>query len=195
MTAGALERKRRFAMGKCLFLKMSRVLLTLVGLFSLCEHSSPALAGTSKGAKKSAPAANPAPESTVQQQTILVKELDKLPTATLTELAPGEGARKSFSGPLLRDVVRLMGNPTATKVVVRSADGKQVEFARDDWTKYDIILATKIDGKPLKVQSQGPVRIVFPYEAQKMGDRQAFDGKWLGNVSELKFVEMTIRLP
>ncbi len=182
-------------MSKCLFLKMSQALVILLGILFMGENSSPVLAGGGKGVKKSAPAASPASESTVQQQTILVKELDKLPTATLTEQAPGESARKSFSGPLLRDVVRLMGNPTATKVVVKTADGKQVEFVRDDWTKYDIMLATKIDGKPLKVQTLGPVRIVFPYETQKIVDRQAFASKWIGNVFELKFVEMTVRLP
>jgi hypothetical protein len=86
---------------------------------------------------------------------------DKLPQSSVSTSTSWTEGVHVFKGPLLRDVLKTVG-----------AQGNDLEaFAIDDYmsripasdaTKYNVIVAETMDGKPLPTDKFGPLWIVYP---------------------------------
>ena len=86
---------------------------------------------------------------------------DKLPQTTVSTSTSWTDGVHVFKGPLLRDVLKTVG-----------AQGNDLEaFAIDDYmsripaadaTKYNVIVAETMDGKPLPTEKFGPLWIIYP---------------------------------
>lgn len=68
----------------------------------------------------------------------------------------------AFEGVLMRDILDLVeGHGKSVRGV--ALDDYIVDIPIDDFLKYDVILATRIDGKPMKVRENGPLWIIYPW--------------------------------
>ena len=70
----------------------------------------------------------------------------------------------TFSGPALATVLEAAG-ATGNAVQARAINDYMVKFTRDDLTEAAPIVATRIDGKPYGIRENGPLWIVYPYDA------------------------------
>jgi hypothetical protein len=88
--------------------------------------------------------------------------LERLPQETVITVTPWTDGQTTFSGPLARDLLKLVG-----------AAGKQVEavalndygvvIPTSDFEDYRVILALLINGKPMRIRDKGPLWVIYPW--------------------------------
>ena len=89
------------------------------------------------------------------------KSLPRHPTARRRSFTDGA---LEFSGPLARDVIDAVGVGDATVAVVTAANDCSIEIPIEELLKYDVILATSVDGKRLSLRDKGPIWIMYPLD-------------------------------
>jgi hypothetical protein len=91
--------------------------------------------------------------------------LEKLPQRSFTTATPWYPQPKTFTGPLLRDVLAAAGAKGALLRAVALNDYK-VEIPAADADAFDVIVAHLLDGKPMPVRDKGPLFIVYPFDSR-----------------------------
>lgn len=89
--------------------------------------------------------------------------LDALPQHSFITSTPWFKLPRKFSGPLLRDVLAAAGAHGTTLRAVALNDYK-VEIPADDAQRYKVLMATRLDDKPMPVREKGPLFIIYPYD-------------------------------
>jgi len=72
-------------------------------------------------------------------------------------------ARK-FTGPLLRDVLTLVGADGAT-LRLGALNDYRIDVPSDDMRRFNVVLARLIDDKPIAVREKGPLFIIYPFDS------------------------------
>lgn len=93
---------------------------------------------------------------------------------TSTEFTDGA---PEFSGPLARDVIASVGVGDATIAVMTAANDYAIEVPIDELMKYDVILATSVDGKRLSLRDKGPIWVMYPRDHHKELQDPMFNGR------------------
>jgi hypothetical protein len=89
--------------------------------------------------------------------------LEKLPQHSFTTLTPWYPQPRKFTGPLLRDVLALVGVRNGTLKAVALNDYR-VTIPAEDAQRYDMIVARLLDDKPMPVRDKGPLFIIYPFD-------------------------------
>jgi hypothetical protein len=91
--------------------------------------------------------------------------LEKMPQQSFTTMTPWDKLPIRFEGPLLRDV---LAAAKASGVTIKAAalNDYQSTIPLDDATKFDVILAHKMNGENIPVKTKGPLFIVYPYDSK-----------------------------
>jgi hypothetical protein len=89
--------------------------------------------------------------------------LEKLPQHSFTTLTPWYPQPRKFTGPLLRDVLALVGVRSGTLKAVALNDYR-VTIPVEDAQRYDIIVARLLDDKPMPVRDKGPLFVIYPFD-------------------------------
>jgi len=90
--------------------------------------------------------------------------LEKLPQHSFTTATPWYAQARTFTGPLLRDVLAAAGARGAVLRAVALNDYK-IEIPAADAEAFDVIVARLLDGKPMAVREKGPLFIVYPFDS------------------------------
>ena len=90
--------------------------------------------------------------------------LEKLPQRSFTTATPWYPQPRTFTGPLLRDVLAAAGAKGALLRAIALNDYK-VEIPAGDADRFDMIVAHRLDGKPMPVREKGPLFIVYPFDS------------------------------
>ncbi|MCP5281028.1 MAG: molybdopterin-dependent oxidoreductase [Rhodoferax sp.] len=91
--------------------------------------------------------------------------LEKLPQHTMTTQTPWEKTPTTFSGPLLRDVLAAAkASGTNLKAVALNDYKTSIPFS--DTQAFDMVLASRMNGKAIPVRTKGPLFIVYPYDTR-----------------------------
>jgi hypothetical protein len=91
--------------------------------------------------------------------------LEKLPQHTMTTQTPWEKTPTTFSGPLLRDVLAAARASGTTLKAVALNDYKTT-IPLSDTQAFDMVLASRMNGKAIPVRTKGPLFIVYPYDTR-----------------------------
>jgi hypothetical protein len=91
--------------------------------------------------------------------------LEKLPQHSFTTATPWFPEPKTFTGPLLRDVLAAAGARGASLRAVALNDYK-TEIPAGDADRYDMIVARLLDGKPMLTREKGPLFIIYPFDSK-----------------------------
>jgi hypothetical protein len=83
--------------------------------------------------------------------------LKRLSTTTFWPEDYGE-----FNGVLLRDVLKKVGIEDALEIKLIGKDGYIALIPREDWIKWDVILATRHEQRTMSIRTKGPLRIIYP---------------------------------
>jgi hypothetical protein len=114
-------------------------------------------------------------------------EFDALPQHTIATTTSWTQGVHKFTGPLMRDVMRLSGS-TSDKMVAYGVDDYIQRYPTADFAKYDVIIASKMDGKPLPLDTYGPMWIVYPRDDfPKELKNVMTDGKFAWQVNRIEF--------
>lgn len=88
--------------------------------------------------------------------------LAKLPQKSMTLQTPWYPTPKKFEGPLLRDVLKLSGIQ-AGQIRLVALNDYTISIPVSDAYQYDVIVARRLDDKPMSVREKGPLFIVYPF--------------------------------
>ena len=91
--------------------------------------------------------------------------LEKLPQRSFTTATPWYTQPRTFTGPLLRDVLAAAGARGAVLHAVALNDYK-IEIPAADAETFDVIVARLLDGKPMAVREKGPLFIIYPFDSR-----------------------------
>jgi hypothetical protein len=91
-----------------------------------------------------------------------LEELEALPQMTVaTENEFSDGV-VSYRGPLVRDVLALVGLDELDDVRFTAANDYFVDIPAKDFRDYDAILAMEADGEKLSRREKGPLWLMYP---------------------------------
>ncbi|NQW10875.1 MAG: molybdopterin-dependent oxidoreductase [Alphaproteobacteria bacterium] len=112
--------------------------------------------------------------------------LEALGSTTLVTSTAWTEGRPEFEGVLLSALIERIGATGSTAVAIALNDYK-VEIPIEDFTRYPVILAYRMNGKRLRVRDKGPLWIIYPqddFPALKTKQTQA---RWVWQVKEIQF--------
>lgn len=89
--------------------------------------------------------------------------LERLPQVSYSARTPWYTGPRRFTGPLLRDVLGLVGAQGRTLRVVALND-YQADLPADDAQRYDVLIARLLDDRPMPVRDKGPLLIIYPFD-------------------------------
>lgn len=112
--------------------------------------------------------------------------LEALPSRKSAVNTPWYTAKTTFEGPLgsaLLDAVGAKGE----KLRVIALNDYAAEIPIEDFRKYPVILATKLDGNPMSVREKGPIFVIYPFDA----DPSLYNEKYFNrSVWQVKSIEV-----
>lgn len=113
--------------------------------------------------------------------------IEKLPQHTFTTATPWFPEPKTFTGPLLRDVLAAAGAKGSLLRAVALNDYK-IDIPAQDADRYEMIVARLLDGKPMPVREKGPLFIVYPFasSSELRSERYYSRSAWQLRTLEIK---------
>jgi hypothetical protein len=113
-----------------------------------------------------------------------LKALEALGITKVTTSTPWTEGKKVFEGIRLSDLLKAVGADGATITPVALNDYK-LDIPREDFDKYPVILAYRMDGEELRVRDKGPLWIVYPRDDFPELDNRLIRSRWVWQVKEL----------
>jgi hypothetical protein len=112
-----------------------------------------------------------------------IASLERMRMVRMQTTEPFLKRKVTFEGVLLSDLLAVAGVPgSASKVNMTALDDYKVDFTVADVRSSQMLLATKADGKRMKVDRAGPIRIVFP-DSSSLGRNPDL---WIWSVSTMR---------
>lgn len=121
--------------------------------------------------------------------TVSVAELESIGLLRVTTNSPWEKGQLVFEGILFRDFLKKVGLDDAEAVLVRAKDNYTQTIPREDWTDGPLLLATRQDGKPLNLRTQGPVRLVYPLLDHPEYDTEIHKDRWVWTITSVEHAQ------
>ena len=90
---------------------------------------------------------------------------------------------------LLRQLVDRYARPDTGAVRFRAVDDYRVEFQRSEWSRWDLLLATRMDGRRIGLREKGPARIVMPYDTVPELNPILFNPRWIWQINQVEFLK------
>ena len=97
-----------------------------------------------------------------QTLELSLEQLEAMPQVTVaTENEFSDGV-VNYRGPMVRDVLALVGLEQLDEVRFTAANDYFVDIPTEDFTNYDAILAMEADGEKLGRREKGPLWLMYP---------------------------------
>ena len=91
--------------------------------------------------------------------------LEKLPQQSFTTKTPWDKQPVKFTGPLLRDVLAA-AKASGTTLKASALNDYKTSIPLEDATRYDMVLAHKMNDQAIPVRTKGPLFIVYPFDTK-----------------------------
>jgi hypothetical protein len=112
-----------------------------------------------------------------------ISSLERMRMVRMQTTEPFLKRKVTFEGVLLSDLLAVAGvTDSVSKVNMTALDDYKVDFTVADVRSSQMLLATKADGKRMKVDRAGPIRIVFP-DSSSLGRNPDL---WIWSVSTMR---------
>ncbi len=88
--------------------------------------------------------------------------LEAMPTTTIETMTPWTDGVARFEGPLMRDLMKWVG-ARGSRLRATALNDYAVEIPIEDFERYPVILAMKVNGEILRTRDKGPLWIIYPW--------------------------------
>lgn len=92
-----------------------------------------------------------------------LQTLESLPQHAFTTLTPWSHQAIAFSGPLLRDVLAMAG-AQGQQLRATAINDYRIQIPVDDTMRFNVIVATRMNGQRMSVRDKGPLFVVYPFD-------------------------------
>jgi hypothetical protein len=89
--------------------------------------------------------------------------LNQLPQHQFLTRTPWDQQKVSFSGPLLRDVLAAT-KAAGKRIKAVAVNDYKVTIPLEDTQRFAVILATRMNDKPIPARTKGPLFVVYPFD-------------------------------
>ena len=110
--------------------------------------------------------------------------LEKLGVRTLRTSTTWTTGVKAFEGVLARDVMNAVG-AKGTEIRAIALNDYAVTIPMEDFERYDVLLAFRMDGQDLTARDKGPLWVVYPRDAHRELNDSKFDARWAWQLKRL----------
>jgi len=90
--------------------------------------------------------------------------IESLAQHSFTTKTPWFKAPRKFTGPLLRDVLAMVG-AQGTTLRIAALNDYRIDVPSDDVQHFDVLLARMVDDKPITVREKGPLFMIYPFDS------------------------------
>lgn len=91
-------------------------------------------------------------------------QIEAIGSTTITTTTPWHDGLVTFSGVLIRDLLKHVG-AVGDMIAVVALNNYRTKIPISDLEKFDPILATKKNGDHMPIHDKGPLFIVYPYDS------------------------------
>ncbi len=110
--------------------------------------------------------------------------LEALETVSLNTTTAWTEGTVTFEGPLVRDVLALVG-ADGEVVTATALNDYAVDIPFSDFQDYDVLLALEMDGAPMSVRDKGPIWIVYPRDEYAELQTVEYNARWIWQLRSL----------
>ncbi|MCU6671451.1 molybdopterin-dependent oxidoreductase [Enterobacteriaceae bacterium H4N4] len=113
-----------------------------------------------------------------------IASLEKLGMVSFQTTSPWYNGRTTFTGIPLQKLMDYVG-AKGTVVKVTALNDYTTVVPLDDFKKYNVILALKINGEYMRIRDKGPLFIVYPYDSIPELNNQIFYSRSAWQISSM----------
>lgn len=110
--------------------------------------------------------------------------LDAFTQHELSTKNPFETGIQTYNGPLLRDLLAAVA-VSGNVLIAEALDGYSIEIPIGDADDYDVLLATKRNGKVMTVRDKGPIWVVYPVDRHDELTDEVYSGRSIWQLTKL----------
>lgn len=113
-----------------------------------------------------------------------IASLEKLGVVSFQTTSPWYNGHTEFTGISLQKLMDYVG-AKGTVVKVTALNDYTTVIPLSDFRKYNVILATKINGEYMRIRDKGPLFIVYPYDSLPELNNQIYYSRSAWQVSRM----------
>lgn len=117
-----------------------------------------------------------------------IAELESLPLYRVETTTFWPGDEGVFEGPLLSEVLRMVGLDGADAIRVTALDDFTQNIPAEDWKRWPVIVATRHNGAAIPLRAKGPLRIVYPRDMDPALHEPVFRLRWVWLLKRIEVV-------
>lgn len=95
---------------------------------------------------------------------LTVAALETLPQHSFTTNAPWTHEPHTYTGVLLRVLLSHLG-ASGTRLEATALNDYAITIPLDDARHHDVLVAYKVDGKPIAIRERGPLLVMYPFDS------------------------------
>ena len=113
-----------------------------------------------------------------------IASLEKLGTVSFQTTSPWYNGRTTFTGISLQKLMDYVG-AKGTVVKITALNDYTTIVPLDDFHKFPVILALKMNGEYMRIRDKGPLFIVYPYDSSPELQNQIYYSRSAWQVSKI----------
>lgn len=111
--------------------------------------------------------------------------LTALPWHQIVTSTPWTNGTKRFEGVLLSDVLREV-EANARSLHAKAINDYRIEIPVSDANEFGVLIALRMDGKPLLRRDKGPLWIVYPRDSIPSIQYERYDARWVWQLNRIE---------
>ncbi len=111
--------------------------------------------------------------------------LEALGTLTTVTATPWYDGAHSFTGPLGVDLLKAVG-AHGTTLKVTALNDYVTEIPVEDFERYPVLLATRLDGAAMSVRDKGPIFVIYPFDDAPELNNETYYGRSAWQVKSIE---------
>ncbi len=116
--------------------------------------------------------------------TFGIDDLEKFPLVSVRTETQWTNGVLHFQGPLMRDLLNDVG-AVGNLIQVNGLDGQSAVIPREDFEKYDVIIACQVNGQYFDIRERGPLWIIYPWSNNPEIQSAAYYDRGIYHLSSL----------
>ena len=162
-----------------------RLMLGILMLFGVSAHAmEPVEVGETRFARASLTVVGPEGEKSYDPAA-----LEAFGTYALETVTPWRPDRTQFVGIRLRDLLDAHGIAHVPAIRVIAENDYAITISRDNWTRYDPLIATRVDGKGHSRRNRGPLQFIFDMSSTPSVGDEAFQSNWVWMAARIEIAD------